>query len=262
MTTVDGAELLDIATAAAEATGKLLLRSEPGTVTTKSAPADLVTDLDRVGEALIVEMITTVRPHDSVLGEEHGARPGTSGVRWVVDPLDGTGNYVRGLPSFAVSVAAEVDDRVVAGVVHDPSRQETFRAVRGRGATCNGRKLAASDTLDLARAVVSTGFSSDSAHRRRQAALLETVLEQVADVRSSGSAALDLCWVACGRLDGYYESDTRYWDRAAGVLIAEEAGAVVRGGDEMVFAAAPGLGRALHGLVVAGESAVSSRKFG
>ncbi|HEX6969462.1 MAG TPA: inositol monophosphatase family protein [Micromonosporaceae bacterium] len=257
--TANGRELLELARAAALAGGQLLLRglAGPHAVAEKSSPRDVVTELDRAAEALIVDRLLTCRPDDAVLGEESGERPGTSGVRWVIDPLDGTANYLRSLPAFVVSVLAEVDGEALVGVVHDPSRGETFTAVRGHGAACNGRPLRVSETGDLRDALVGTGFSRDTTVRARQAALLGSLVNRVRDIRHSGSAALDLCWVAAGRLDVYYEADLRYWDRAAGVLIAREAGAWVGGmddgppGDEMVIAGPPGLARALR-TVLAG----------
>lgn len=231
------------------------LATGPHVVSTKSSPRDLVTDLDRASEALIVELLMACRPGDGVLGEESGERPGTSGVRWVIDPLDGTANYLRGMPAFAVSVAAELDGETVAGVVHDPSRQETFTAVRGHGARCNGRPVTVSDRGNLSLALLGTGFSHDAAKRARQAVVLGQLVSRVQDVRHSGSAALDLCWVAAGRLDVYYEGDTRHWDRAAGALIASEAGASVSGADagppsdDMIIAGTPRLADALMRLL-------------
>ncbi|GHE70266.1 inositol monophosphatase [Streptomyces longispororuber] len=237
--------------------GDLLLRGAAAgrpAARTKSSPADLVTDHDRRSEECVVELLRTYRPDDGILGEEGGERPGRSGVRWVVDPLDGTANFVAGYPAFAVSLAAERAGVVTVGVVHDPCRGETFAAIRGRGATCDGRALAASRVDRLAQALISTGFSSDAEVRDRQAACAARVVRRVRDLRSSGSAALDLCWVAAGRLDGYYEADLRPWDRAAGVLIAQEAGAWVGGAagppdDALTLACAPAVAEELRALV-------------
>ncbi|QCX80778.1 Inositol-1-monophosphatase [Streptomyces sp. YIM 121038] len=254
-----GAALLELAVRAARTAGDLLLEgaaSGPPEVRTKSSATDLVTAFDRASEERVVEVLTAARPDDGILGEEGGERPGRSGVRWVIDPLDGTANFVSGYPAFVVSVAAERDGRTEVGVVHDPSRRETFTAVRGRGAARDGRALTVSGPDRLEQALVSTGFSSDPAARARQAALAAQVVRHVRDIRSSGSAALDLCWVAAGRLGAYYESGTRLWDRAAGVLIAEEAGAWVGGGaageppgDAMTIASAPKVAHALRALV-------------
>jgi myo-inositol-1(or 4)-monophosphatase len=249
-TTASSEALLALALEAAQAAGRLLLtelETGPTGLTWKTSRADIVCDVDHAAEALIVETIAAARPDDAILAEESGERPGTSGVRWVVDPLDGSTNYAYGRPCFAVSVAAEIDGEVVAGVVVDPSRQETFTAVRGGGATCNGRRLAVAGAEELALALVGTGLSPDPARRAEQAALLSRISACALDVRHSGSAAVDLCSVAAGRLDLYYESDLRHWDRAAGALVATEAGASVVGldggpaTDAMTIAGAPRL---------------------
>ncbi|MFI1012776.1 inositol monophosphatase family protein [Streptomyces sp. NPDC020965] len=255
------AELLELAIRAARMAGDLLLRGlteGPLSVQTKSAPTDLVTDLDRRSEALIVELLTDRRPDDGVLGEEGGERPGTSGVRWVIDPLDGTGNYVSGNPGFVVSIAAEVDGAATVGVVHDPSRQETFSAVRGRGARRDGRTLAPDRAATLQQALVSTGFSSDLDLRSRQADLATRVVGRVRDLRNSGSAALDLCWVAAGRLDAYYEAGLYRWDHAAGALIAAEAGAWVGGLDDGPADIGTAAGRDDGGTIVACPPALAA----
>jgi myo-inositol-1(or 4)-monophosphatase len=225
---VDVDELLALARSVAEAAGTLLLdgahrrRTEVGT---KTSPTDMVTEMDRASEALVVEGLLRARPDDGVLGEEGSARPGTSGVRWVVDPLDGTTNYLYGFPAWAVSVAAEADGEVVAAVVADPSHGEVFTATRGGGASCNGRPVVIEAGPALATALVGTGFSYESGRRARQAAVLAEVLPRVRDVRRAGAAALDLCWVAAGRLDAFYERGLQPWDLAAGALVATEAGA-------------------------------------
>ncbi|MGH9074009.1 MAG: inositol monophosphatase family protein, partial [Acidimicrobiales bacterium] len=198
-------------------------------------------------EAMIVGGLRRARPDDAVLSEEGASAPGTTGLRWVVDPLDGTTNYLYGLPAFAVSVAAEADGRPLLGVVHDPSRGDTFSAVAGGGARRNGSVLRLGPAPTLDRALIGTGFGYDSARRLAQARLLPTVLPAVRDIRRVGSAALDLCWVAAGILDGFYEAGLKPWDHAAGSLVAAEAGAfvgTVGGGEalpELVVAAAPGL---------------------
>ncbi len=247
---VDADGLLALARSVAEAAGTLLLEGATRrrtAVDTKTSPTDVVTEMDRASEALLVEGLLRARPDDGVLGEEGSARPGTSGVRWVVDPLDGTTNYLYGLPAWAVSVAAEVGGQVVAAVVADPSHAEVFAATRGGGATCNGRPLAVGEGPPLATAVVGTGFSTVAGGGARQAAVLHQVLPRVRDVRRAGAAALDLCWVGAGRLDAFYERGLQPWDLAAGALVAEEAGA--RTGDlgggppstAFALAAAPGL---------------------
>jgi myo-inositol-1(or 4)-monophosphatase len=237
-------ELLAIAVELAESAGRVLLAGQAGvrtTVETKSTRTDMVTEMDRASEALIVEGLRQRRPHDAVLGEEGTASPGTTGVRWVVDPLDGTTNYLYGFPSWAVSIGVEVDGVGVAGAVFDPVHAELFTGVRGGGAWLNGERLGpVAGSADLATALVGTGFSYDAINRRRQAEQLASVLPAVRDVRRAGSAASDLCWMAAGRLDAYYEWGVQPWDVAASSVIAIEAGAVVgRMADGTVVAAPP-----------------------
>ena len=222
--------LLALARDLAERAGVLVQeRREVAVLTgsTKSSATDLVTEADRAAEQAIITGILEVRPQDAVLGEESAARSGTSGVRWIVDPIDGTTNYVYGVPAYAVSIAVERDGEVVVGVVHDPVARVTYSARRGHGATCDGRPIACSDRAELATALLGTGFSYSSARRARQAQLLLEVLPRVRDIRRFGAASLDLCAVATGRLDAYYEQGLQPWDLAAGALIAAEAGAVL-----------------------------------
>lgn len=225
-------------------------------VATKSSSTDMVSDVDRAAELLVVESLLAARPDDAILGEEGTERTGTSGVRWVVDPLDGTTNYLYGLPVFAVSVAAEVEGVAEVGVVVDPGQGETFAAVRGAGATLDGTPIHANDIDDLALALVGTGFAYHPRRRALQAAVLGPVLPAVRDIRRSGAAAVDLCWVACGRLDAYYEKGLGHWDHAAGALIAAEAGAVtddLHGGPvsgDFAFASAPGISDHLRALLI------------
>jgi myo-inositol-1(or 4)-monophosphatase len=217
---------LDAATQAAE-----ILRSSFGLavsdVGTKSSPTDMVSAMDRAAEARIGQVLREHRPFDAVTGEEGTATAGTSGVRWVVDPLDGTTNYLMGIPAYSVSIAAEVDGAVVVGAVVDPSRDEAWAAARGGGATCNRRplRLDTSGSPELGKALIATGFSYLPQRRAEQAAVLTKLLPEIRDIRRFGSAALDLCWVAAGRFDGYYEWGLNEWDSAAGQLIATEAGA-------------------------------------
>ncbi|MBW3557558.1 MAG: inositol monophosphatase, partial [Actinobacteria bacterium] len=184
-----------------------------------------VSDVDRASERLIDERLSELRPHDGIVGEEGASRPGTSGVSWIIDPLDGTTNFLYGFPEFSVSIAAAVDGKVVAGAVHDPNHAETFVAALGGGATCNGQPLKVEGAPTLATALVGTGFSYDPERRRLQASLLPRLLPEVRDIRRAGAASLDLCWVAAGRLDAYYEWGLQAWDWAAGELVAAEAGA-------------------------------------
>jgi fructose-1,6-bisphosphatase/inositol monophosphatase family enzyme len=251
------AELEELARSVAVAAGELLgerLGEVAGGhllssgASTKSSPTDLVTDVDRSSETLIVSSLLRARPEDSILGEEGSSRQGSTGVTWVIDPLDGTINYLYGIPVFAVSIAARIEGRSVVGVVHDPIAGETFSAAEGQGAFLNGRQLSLAATgRPLGEALVGTGFSYSSQHRAAQARLLSVVLPEVRDIRRAGSAALDLCAVACGRLDAYYESGLQPWDRAAGGLVAREAGAGICTLDGIlehaptVLSAAPGL---------------------
>ncbi|MCC6381968.1 MAG: inositol monophosphatase [Dehalococcoidia bacterium] len=225
----DPRDLLALAIETArEATALLVARlHDVRAVGTKSSPTDMVSDVDRATEALITARILAARPKDAILGEEAGARPGTSGVRWLVDPLDGTTNYLYGYPAFAVSIAAEADGATIAGVVCDAARGEIFAAALGSGATRDSRAVAVSARDDLPRALIGTGFAYDASRRAHQAAVLARLLPRVRDVRRAGSAALDLCAVACGRLDAFYEAGLAPWDFAAGALIVREAGGLV-----------------------------------
>jgi myo-inositol-1(or 4)-monophosphatase len=196
-------------------------------VRTKSSPTDLVTETDKATEAYIVEQILAQRPDDGIVGEEGGSRTGTSGVTWIIDPIDGTTNFFYGLAGFNTSIAAAVDGEVVAGVVADPMRHEIFQATLGGGATCNDEPVAVRGLDDLSLALIGTGFSYQRERRVAQAHVVAALMGEVRDIRRLGAAALDLCLVAAGRLDGYFESGLQPWDLAAGALIAREAGAVV-----------------------------------
>jgi myo-inositol-1(or 4)-monophosphatase len=196
-------------------------------VDTKTTLTDMVTATDRASERLIVEGIRRARPDDAILGEEGTTDHGTSGVRWIVDPLDGTTNFLYGLPAFGVSIAIEVDGTVEAGVVVDAAREETFTAIRGGGASCAGHAIRCRSATALATALIGTGFAYDADRRARQGAVVAQVLPVVRDIRRVGAAAIDLCWVAAGRLDAFYERGLSPWDLAAGALIASEAGALV-----------------------------------
>jgi myo-inositol-1(or 4)-monophosphatase len=244
-------DLLEVAVAAARAAGALLLErfQQPATgVSRKSSSTDMVSDADRDAERLIRDLVGAARPSDGLLGEEGDAVAGRSGLLWVVDPLDGTTNYLYGLPIWSVSVACEDSSGGLVGAVFDPCRDELFAAERGRGATLNGRPVHTSAGDDLSRALIGTGFSYAPETRARQARVLAELLSQVRDIRRGGSAAIDLAWVACGRLDGYYEEGTRHWDRAAGMLLVSEAGGIATplddGGEPVEGALAAG--RALH----------------
>ena len=253
-----GRDLLELAVEAAIAAGELLLEglaAAPREVDTKTSRTDMVTELDRASEDLIRRTVWKARPDDAFLGEEQGlGGAGTSGVRWVVDPLDGTTNYLYRYPAWVVSIAAEIEGEVVAGVVHDPIHAETFTAVRGEGAWCQGRRLTVGGAPSLAVALVGTGFGYDEAVRAAQGQVVARVLPAVRDIRRGGAAALDLCLVAAGRLDAYYERGLQPWDWAAGMLIAGEAGAVVTVLDDGTAVVAP---PQLHEALVALVGAVS-----
>ena len=235
-----------------------LLRNDPGEdllISAKSSRTDLVTDMDTACESAIVEYLAHHRPDDGVMGEEGSTRDGVSGVRWIIDPIDGTVNFVYGHVGYGISVAAEVDGVVVAGAVIDPVLNETFTAWRGGGARLNGHPVAVRIEGDPSMALVATGFSYDHGLRPRQAEVLGELLPHIGDIRRVGGAALDLCSVACGRVDAFFEVGLNLWDYAAGALIAQEAGAVVQGltggspSSDFVFAAAPAVAEPLAKLL-------------
>ncbi|MDY7101365.1 MAG: inositol monophosphatase family protein [Actinomycetota bacterium] len=228
---------------------------------TKSSPTDVVTEVDRAAERRIVTMLLDARPDDGVVGEEGADHAGASGVRWIIDPIDGTTNFFYGLAGFAISIAAEVDGVVVAGAVADPLHRETFTATLGGGAFCNDAPIRVNDHRDLATALVGTGFSYEPDRRRRQADVLRAVIGEVRDIRRLGAASVDLCAVARGRLDGYYEKGLNVWDYAAGALVASEAGAVLGDLDggppssAFTLAAAPRIFEPLRALLRAAGAA-------
>ncbi|MER6916380.1 inositol monophosphatase family protein [Streptomyces sp. NPDC000594] len=250
--------LLDLALEAARRAAELLREGRPddlAVAATKSSPIDVVTEMDIAAEKLITGFLRERRPDDGFLGEEGAATPGTSGVRWVIDPLDGTVNYLYALPTWAVSIAAEYRGETVAGVVAVPMRGETFHAVLGGGAYCGERRLRCRPPAPMDESLVATGFNYVQAVRAQQARVAERLIPRVRDIRRSGSAAVDLCDVAAGRLDGYYERGLHPWDLAAGDLIAREAGALTGGRPgrapsyELTLAASPSLFGPLQGLL-------------
>jgi myo-inositol-1(or 4)-monophosphatase len=220
-------ELLELAVALAREAGGIARKRfhEPRTIGTKSSEIDLVTDVDHALDALIRERIRAARPNDALLTEENTAAAGTSGVRWVVDPLDGTTNYAHAFPHFAISIGVEVRGRRECGVVYDPMRDELFSAARGSGARLNGAPIRVSEIGELKRALLATGFAYD-VHKRRTENLpyFERFIGTAQAIRRAGSAALDFAYVACGRFDGYWELHLAPWDVAAGLLLVEEAG--------------------------------------
>lgn len=210
----------------------------------KTSETDPVTDSDREAERTIAELLTSERPDDGLLAEEGSRSEAARGRVWVVDPLDGTVNYLYGFPAWAVSVALQVDGESLVGVVHDPLRGELFGAVRGEGAHLGGEPLRVRVAERLETALVATGFAYERERRARQAEVAARVLPKVRDLRRAGAAALDLAWVAAGRLDGYYERGLQPWDWAAGRLLVEEAGGTVaelRGEPRGLVAAGPAL---------------------
>ena len=252
------ADLLETALEAAARAGVLLRDGRPddlGVAATKSSPIDVVTEMDLAAEKLITGHLAEHRPDDGVLGEEGAAVDGTSGVRWVIDPIDGTVNYLYGLPAWGVSIAAEYLGETVVGVVEIPSRGETFRAVSGHGAFRNAQPVRCRTSPALDQALVGTGFNYVQERRVAQVEVARLLVPQVRDIRRSGSAAVDLCDVACGRLDGFYERGLHRWDWAAGDLIVREAGALTGGrpgeppNEDLTVAASPGVFHALQPLL-------------
>ena len=224
-------QLHDIAVDVAQGAAEVVRRAADGdlAVATKSTDTDLVTQVDRDTERWLVAAILQRRPGDAVLGEEGGARDGHTAVRWLIDPIDGTVNFVLGIPFYAVSVAAEVGGRVVAGAVVNPASGELFHARLDGGAWHGDRPVRGPRDVELDRAVVGTGFGYASTLRARQAAVVTRMLPQLSDIRRLGASSLEWCYVADGRLDGYFEAGLNPWDYAAGALVAAEAGCVVGG---------------------------------
>ncbi|MEO6712227.1 MAG: inositol monophosphatase family protein [Mycobacteriales bacterium] len=243
----DLSRLLEVAVRAARA-GAAELSQRAGLVRTveyKSSGTDPVSDADRAAEVAVVAVLSSERPADGLLGEEGAARVGSTGLRWVVDPLDGTVNYLYGIPQSAVSVACErlagAEWESIVGCVLDVARGEVFTAVVGGGARLGGATLRVNDPVPLSVALISTGFSYAAASRARQAAVAAELLPKARDIRRFGSCALDLCWLAAGRCDGYYEDELSRWDWAAGALIAAESGAVLSSLGGGLVAAGPWL---------------------
>jgi myo-inositol-1(or 4)-monophosphatase len=251
------AELLALAESIARQAAELQLQRLGSRlrVGTKSTATDMVTEVDRDVERLLVDGILAARPHDGILGEEGADVTGTSGHRWIVDPIDGTTNYLYGHPGFAVSIACERDGEIVVGVVNDPLHGELYAASRGGGATRNGEPVRCSEETDVAHALVATGFSYEPDRRREQGAVVARIIGEIRDIRRMGAAAVDLCSVASGRVDAYFERGLNAWDLAAGELIASEAGAVIEaieGGPPQpgsVLAAPPALVEPLRALL-------------
>lgn len=260
---MDAVRLRELAEEIAREAGLLARRRREEGVriaATKSALADIVTEADREVELLIRDRLAQARPDDGFLGEESGAEPGTSGVTWVVDPIDGTVNYAYGIPHYAVSIAAVGGDPTPgqwvphAGVVYAPAADELFAAAHGDGAWLGGRRLEVSATSE-AGALLATGFGYDPATHAGDLERVRVVMPLARDLRRAGAASLDLAYVAAGRLDGYFERGLHPWDHAAGSVLVVEAGGVVGGSDDgrpgrgMTIAAGPGLYPSLHAAI-------------
>jgi myo-inositol-1(or 4)-monophosphatase len=258
----DPADLLVLASAVAAAGAELALEKRKEFITrvrTKSTATDVVTAADIAVERQIVDALRAARPDDAILGEESGvsdpAGRSRGRVRWILDPIDGTVNYLYGIPQYAVSLAAEIDGEIVAGVVRNIPTGEEFTAIRGAGAHSGGRRLSGSSVAELSQTLVATGFGYDAERRTYQAMILGSVLGRVRDIRRMGACSLDLCAVAAGTVDAYYERGLGAWDWAAGQLIAREAGVIVSGlhggpaTDQFVLAAPPAIHRELHDVL-------------
>jgi myo-inositol-1(or 4)-monophosphatase len=241
------AELERIAGAIARSAADLVTTTygRPRAVGEKSSPTDVVTQTDLHAEELIRAKLVAATPDAGILGEEGETTAPGAALQWVIDPLDGTVNFLYGVPIFAVSIAAALDGEIVAGAVIDVLRGELFSAHLGGGARLDGAPISVSSCTVLPQALVTTGFSYQAALRDQQGEVAHRVLSRARDLRCFGSAALELCWVACGRADAYFQRDTEIWDRAAGALIAAEAGARTElpcpENDDLVLAAAPGV---------------------
>jgi len=225
-------ELLAVAADLARTAGDMALAGRKAglrNVQTKSTATDMVTEFDRASEKLIVEGMRERRPLDAIVGEEGASVSGTSGITWYIDPIDGTTNFLYDLPAWAVSIGAEDSSGPLAGVVYIPTLGEMFTATRGGGAFLNGAPIQSNNIADVSQALVCTGFSYSAEQRTIQAQRVSRFIHQIRDIRRAGAAAIDLCFVACGRIDAYFEENLHQWDISAGILIAHEAGC--RSGD-------------------------------
>jgi myo-inositol-1(or 4)-monophosphatase len=247
---------LELAERVARAAGEVLMSyygRPPEGLASKSSETDPVSDADREAERAVRDLLLAERPEDGLLAEEGSDSSGPSGRRWIVDPLDGTVNFLYGFPAWAVSVALEDPDGLAVGVVYSPVHAETFSARRGEGAWLNGRRLRVRGCRELERAMVATGFAYEADRRAEQAEIIRRLLPRARDIRRAGAAALDLAWVAAGRLDAFYERGLNVWDHAAGDLLVREAGGAVADldGDPpgLVAAATPELLGELAALV-------------
>lgn len=219
-------DLLELAEKIGAQAAALLMKRPPAfEISSKSTAIDIATQMDVAAEKFIVDAILAARPDDGIIGEEGSERASKSGITWVIDPLDGTANYVYGLPGWNVSIAAKDSDGPIVGVVTAPTINSTWTATRGGGAFYNGHRISCNEPIELDRALISTGFQYDVANRISQMEDLAKIVPVARDVRRNGAAAVDFCHVAMGAIDGFYESGLKEWDWAAGGLIAVEAGA-------------------------------------
>ena len=244
----DTKQLLELALNIARQAGELLVnRPASWELTIKSTAIDIATQMDHASEKLIVDAILAARPDDGIIGEEGANREGASGLTWVIDPVDGTVNYFYGLPGWNISIAVKDESGTLVGVVHSPTISATWHASRGGGAFLNDSKIECNNPVELALALIATGFAYDVKDRTNQIEVVDALIPKIRDIRRIGAAATDLCFVATGMVDGYIETGLKEWDLAAGALIATEAGAVVTTrswrGMELTIAAGP----ALHG---------------
>jgi len=253
-----GSELRAIAEQLARAAGDMALagrKSGDVTATTKSTPTDMVTQYDKASEDMITKGLRELRPDDGIVGEEGASRDGTSGITWHIDPIDGTTNFYFDLPMWAVSIGVVDESGPIAGAVYAPALGDMFTAARNEGATLNGSSISVRYNTVLSDALVSTGFSYHASEREKHARRVANMVTQIRDIRRLGAAAIDLCFVACGRYDAYFEEHLNSWDLVAGQIIATESGALVTNfsGDsvtpQQVLASQPGVHQSLITLI-------------
>lgn len=239
-------EILNLAVGIAERAGTLLLdRPAKLDIDTKSSDIDIVTQMDRASEKLIVDAILAARPDDGIIGEEGADRPSKSGYTWVIDPIDGTVNYFYNMHGWSVSIAVKDDKGPIVGVVYAPTLNSMYTATRDGGAFLNGAPIKCNDPVELNRAMISTGFHYREEIRKLEVEQFNRLILKVRDIRRNGSAALDICHVAAGLVDGYFEMGLYPWDRDAASLIATEAGAEVLVQEDLTIAAGPNLHKIL-----------------
>ena len=241
------AELLELARKVGHDAGALLMERPPAfEIESKSTAIDIATQMDKKAEKFIMESLLAARPDDGIIGEEGSSVESKSGITWVIDPLDGTVNYFYGLPGWNVSIAAKDKDGSVVGVVTAPTINSTWWATRGGGAFYNGHQIHCNDPIALDRSLIATGFQYDVSHRISQLEDFSKLVPIVRDLRRNGAAAVDLCHVAMGALDGYYEAGLKEWDWAAGALVATEAGATFKHYGQGPMRISMAAGRSLH----------------